>query len=91
MVCIIFGLRVGSRLNANTAVKWIIHMIHRVHFIAAAAAPEEAPGFPLPAVKWCLALSRDLPREVVVHWPDLQAQYLSVSSALHHHELQGPK
>lgn len=25
MVCIIFGLRVSSRLNANTAVKWIIH------------------------------------------------------------------
>lgn len=25
MVCIMFGLRFGSRLNTNTAVKWIIH------------------------------------------------------------------
>lgn len=48
-----------------------------IHFVAA-VVPDEASGFPLPAVKWCLALPWVLPREVIVHWSDLQAHYLPV-------------
>lgn len=56
MVCIMFGLRFSSRLNTNTAVKWIIHSSGE-SISEQQLLPARRQAFPpLPVVKWFLAL-----------------------------------